>query len=87
MDEKRIPWNPEEFTPEIVAGIMPDGLNEYMHPDYPDLPYPDAINNVTWYKDPLITNDEPAPWQNYWEPEDPEHPWDIPYGSHYPPTR
>lgn len=86
MDDKRIPWNAEEFTPEIVAGIMPDGLNEYTHPDYPDLPYPDTINDVTWYRDPLINNDEPNPNEHYWDPEDPEHPWNMPFGPNYPPT-
>ncbi len=86
MDDKRIPWSAEEFAPEVVAGIVPDGLNEYMYPDYPDLPYPDAINEVTWYHDPLVTNDEPNPMENSWDLEDPENPWKVPYGPHYPPT-
>ncbi len=89
MAEKRIPWRPQEATPEIISGMMPDGVyhdvNEYTHPDYPDLPYPEAINDVTWYKDPLVSNDEPSPY-DCWEPEDPEHPWKVPYGPHYPPT-
>ena len=86
MDDKRIPWNAEDFTPEIMAGIIPDGMNEYLHPDYPDLPYPDAINNATWYQDPLVSNDEPDPLDNSWDLEDPEHPWKTPYDPQYPPT-
>ncbi|MGI6343959.1 MAG: hypothetical protein ACOX18_02690 [Bacillota bacterium] len=84
MADKRIPWRSWEFAPEVVAGMIPDGLNEFMYPDYPDLPYPDAIDDITWYRDPLVNNDEPSP-EAYWVPEDPESPWQLPYGPTYPP--
>ncbi|NLY54269.1 MAG: hypothetical protein GX060_06605 [Firmicutes bacterium] len=86
MADKRIPWNSHEFTPEIVAGIVPDGMNEFIHPDYPDLPYPDEITDITWYQDPLVNNDEPNPDPDLdWLP-DSDNPWLYPYGPHCPPT-
>lgn len=86
MADKRIPWHAHEFTPEIMAGLIPDGMNEYLHPNYPDLPYPDAIENVTWYRDPLVYNDEPAPWpEPSWAPDNPENPWLYDYGPYYDP--
>lgn len=88
VEKHRIPWHPHEYTPEIISGLVPDGVcpdsvDQYSNPEYPDLPFPDAINDVTWYKDPLVSNDEPNPYE-HWEPEDSEHPWYV-YGPHYPP--
>lgn len=86
MADKRIPWHAHEFTPEVVSGIIPDGMNEFIYPDYPDLPYPDGVNDVTWYRDPLINNDEPDPRLNSdWAPVE-DNSWLFPYGPHYPPS-
>lgn len=86
MADKRIPWRSEEFTPEIVAGLIPDGMNEFQHPEYPDLPYPDGITDSTWYHDPLINSDEPSPHPESSRPGDPDA-WLFPYGPHFPPLK
>ncbi|HHW99574.1 MAG TPA: hypothetical protein GX738_08120 [Firmicutes bacterium] len=86
MADKRIPWRSQEFTPEVVSGLIPDGMNEFLHPDYPDLPYPDGINDVTWYRDPLVNNDEPGPNPDaHWPPGEADA-WLFPYDPYYPPT-
>lgn len=84
MADKRIPWRSHEFTPEMISGAIPDGMNEFVHPNYPDLPYPDGITDPTWYRDPLVNNDEPNPNPDTdWPPGDADN-WL--YGPYFPPT-
>lgn len=85
MATKRIPWRSEEFMPELVAGLIPEGMNEFTHPNYPDLPYPDGVNDATWYRDPLVNSDEPAPVSHEAWPTVEDSGWLFPYGPHYPP--
>jgi len=81
--ERRIPYTSEELTPEQLVGLVPDGnyqgINEYTYPDYPDLPYPNTIDKWDYNNDPLIYNDELAPRQDVWDPEDPHSPWKEPH--------
>lgn len=82
-EKRRIPYSPEELTPDQVHGLIPDGqyqgMNEFTYPDYPDLPYPDTVERWDYNKDPLIQNEEVASNQEVWDPEDPHAPWREPH--------
>ena len=83
--DKRIPWRSQKFTPDMVSGLIPEGMNEFMYPDYPDLPYPDGTN-ITWHRDPLVSDEEQDPYRdNTWPPS--EDPWVFPPEPQQPPVR
>ncbi len=85
MSMERIPTKPYEFAPDQVYGMFPDGedqvMNEYLYPDYPDLPSPEPENRWEHNNDPLLHDEESGLRQEAWSPEDPLSPWREPYTS------
>lgn len=82
-DKRRLSHHPDEHRTDPIEGLTNDryyqGVDEFTYPDYPDLPYPDSLERWDYNGDPLIQNDEPAPRQEAWDPEDPHAPWREPY--------
>lgn len=77
---------PHEGKTDEFYGYVPDGqygVNEFVYPDYPDLPYPDTLERWGYQYDPVLQDDGQNPRQTVWDPEDPHSPWHDPFFPHY----